>query len=122
MARRNNAIQPVNSDEESRRKRTGHVARRDLCISQVWRDAQSAREERGVDSCRRERGHTEKSSRIRKRLDHAPVSAAEGRNVTNEPETKLIVEQPVVPANDRLRRRRPGEANSRRKVFFRNKL
>src|ERR1044072_208506 len=113
MARRDHAIQPVNADEEAGRERTRHIACTNLRIRQVRRDAESAREERRVDSSRRERGNTEKSSRIRKRLDHTPVSAAKRRHVTNEPETKLIVEEPVVPADDRMGRCRPRKSNSR---------
>ena len=122
MARRDNAVEPVNADEKPRGERTSDVAGKDLCIGQVGRDAESAREERSIYGRGRQRRHTIEASGIGKRLDHATVGAAESWYVANQPETKLIVEQSVVPANDCLRRCCPGEPDARRNILFRTKL
>src|ERR1043166_8012306 len=96
MSRRDDAIQSIDADEESRRKRTRDIPRRDLRIRQVRRDAQAARKQRRVDRCRCECRNAVETARIRERLDHPSICAAESRHVAHETESKLIVEDHVM--------------------------
>src|ERR1043166_3671307 len=122
MAARNDAIEPIDADEESRRKRKRDIAFRDLRISQIRRDAEPSRKQRRIDRRRCECWNAVEAARIRERLDHAAVRAAESGHIAHKTESKLIVKDSVVTSDDCLRRCGPGEADTRRKVLLCNEL
>src|SRR6185369_13530885 len=122
MSRRDYTIEAVDSDKQSRREWTRDVARGDLCIGEIRRHAKSARKQRRINCGRRECRHTIEPTRIRERLDHATIGSAENRHVTNEPESKLIVEETVVPAYHTSRCCRPPDTPARRNISLRHTL
>src|SRR6185369_9590061 len=64
VAGRNNSIEPVDADEQSRRKRAGNIGRSDLRISQIWGDAKATGKERCIDGRGRQGWNAKKAARI----------------------------------------------------------
>src|SRR5690242_2666715 len=122
MARRHYTIEPVDSDKQSRREWTRDIPGLDLSVSKIRRDAESARKQRRIDCSGCKRRHAKEPARIRERLDHATIGATKNRYITNKPESKLIVEQTIVPANHCARCCGPRKTYTRRDISLRDKL